>query len=236
MLGNQNICVEIKDLFDIMDIFGYSYDETFKKNTISNEKVDAYYFFRMIGAKEVHALDYSDYEGADIIFDLNSKDIPKSLIERFDVVIDGGVLEHIFRPDIAIANIVMMTKPYGTVYNMVPCAGLVNHGFYSFSPTFFLDYYKMVGFDVESIRMQYKPERGLYKFVFYSMDCRLFLTQDGFNSYIQKYWDKGGEIMLQVIARKTKDVDIIYERVPLQGLYTKIYGYDDGDGIDVKKE
>ena len=136
----------------------------------------------------------------------------------------GGVLEHIFCPNIAMVNISKMLKLGGTVYHMVPCAGLVEHGFYNFSPTFFLDYYKNIGYDIEQIRMQYKPKRGVYGFVFYSMDCRLFLTQDGINQYIQKYWNFGGEIMLQVLAVKQNCNDINYDSVPIQGRYKKLYG------------
>lgn len=218
MLGKQDICVEVKDLKNLLCNYGYS------DVTITDEDpIDSYELFRALGAEEVHALDCSGYEKADIVFDLNDKELPTGLFDRFDIIIDGGTLEHVFSPGRALDNIRKMLKLGGTVYHMVPCAGLVNHGFYSFSPTFFLDYYGETGFCVDTIRMQYKPERGMYKFVYYSMDCRLFLNQDGFNCYIQKNWNMGGEIMLQCIAVKICEKD-----EPVNGLtqarYKEIYG------------
>ena len=42
----------------------------------------------------VYTLDYSDFEGADYIYDLNEGDI--SLENTYDIVLDGGTLEHVF--------------------------------------------------------------------------------------------------------------------------------------------
>ena len=70
--------------------------------------------------------------------------------------------------------------------------------------------------------MQYKPERGIYKFVYYSMDCRLFLNSEGINSYIKQVWNKGGEIMIQCMARKCNHKDV--KNSLLQTRYQHIYG------------
>src|SRR4051812_23647278 len=52
-------------------------------------------FSRMLGAKKSVSMDVSDYEGAEIVHDLNLP-VSKELHERFDLVIDGGTLEHVF--------------------------------------------------------------------------------------------------------------------------------------------
>jgi hypothetical protein len=57
-----------------------------------------------LGAQSISILDYSSYEGANIIHDLNSP-VPQNLEGRFDAVIDSGSLEHVFNFPIAIANI-----------------------------------------------------------------------------------------------------------------------------------
>src|SRR5215469_2247195 len=52
-------------------------------------------FFRALGATDLSFLDRSEYEGAEVLLDLN-KPLPPRYHERFDAVIDGGTLEHIF--------------------------------------------------------------------------------------------------------------------------------------------
>src|SRR5436190_23618464 len=49
---------------------------------------------RFLGAKEVVSVDRSGFEGATLLHDLNEP-FPKSLQCSFDLVIDGGTLEHI---------------------------------------------------------------------------------------------------------------------------------------------
>ncbi len=217
MIGKQDIIAQLYDIKQLMEEFCIQFDYSGE----TEDDIDAYKFFYALGAKEVHALDFSDYEGADIIFDLNSTEgMPSELYEHYDLVIDGGVLEHIFRPDVGIKNISNMVKPQGYIYHMLPCGGLINHGFYSFSPMFFTEYYQYPFWIVSNIRLQYKPERGMYKFVFYSMDCRFFLNQEGFNKYVSNYWNHGGEIMIQCICQKQITGGI--SEVPIQDVYKKL--------------
>jgi hypothetical protein len=86
-----------------------------------------------LGASEVHTLDYSSYEGADLLYDLNQP-IPCELKGRFDVVIEAGSLEHVFNFPIAIANLMQMTKVGGTIFASTVSNNLCGHGFYQFSP------------------------------------------------------------------------------------------------------
>src|ERR1700730_2098842 len=57
-----------------------------------------------LDAKTQETLDYSAYEGASIVHDLNAP-IPQSLKGRFDAVIEAGALEHIFNFPVAISNL-----------------------------------------------------------------------------------------------------------------------------------
>ena len=102
-------------------------------------------FFRMLGCVQVAALDYSDAEGAELIWDLNEP-VPAAFEKRFDLVLDGGTLEHVFNTRQAFANVARMVKPGGRVVHMSPTCNYVNHGFYQFSPTLFFDYYSTNGF------------------------------------------------------------------------------------------
>jgi len=88
---------------------------------------------RSLGAQSVVACDISDYEGAGMVHDMNHP-IQTEDEERFDVVIDGGTLEHVFNFPVAIANAMRLTKVGGTLVLFTPANNNFGHGFYQFSP------------------------------------------------------------------------------------------------------
>src|SRR5574341_140267 len=65
------------------------------RGTVDEDNISDEAFLRLLGAETVQAMDVSDHEGAQIIHDLN-RPIPPSLRGRFDMVLDGGTLEHVF--------------------------------------------------------------------------------------------------------------------------------------------
>ena len=71
-----------------------------------------------------------------MIHDLNLP-VPPELHERYDLIIDGGTLEHVFHVPIAMENCMKMTKTGGHVVIITNINNLVGHGFYHFSPDFF---------------------------------------------------------------------------------------------------
>jgi SAM-dependent methyltransferase len=89
-----------------------------------------------LGAREVVALDASGYEGADRIHDLNDP-VPADLRDRFDVVFDGGSLEHVFDVPQALRSYMGMVKPGGHLIVQTVADGHCGHGFYQFSPELF---------------------------------------------------------------------------------------------------
>ena len=50
---------------------------------------------KLLGVVDLTVIDYSSFEGANYIHDLNYP-VSANLSGRFDLVIDGGTLEHIF--------------------------------------------------------------------------------------------------------------------------------------------
>ena len=151
---------------------------------LKNGNIDSFEFFMKMGFGEVHAIDVNTMDGADIVQDLN-KPFADSLYEKFDVVIDGGTLEHVFDISNAMKSIVNMTKRGGKVIHISPLAGYVNHGFYSFSPTLFIDFYEENGFEVEKIDIEFMNSSGKWDYgnydnltSVYSPDIRI-LTKVG---------------------------------------------------------
>jgi hypothetical protein len=92
--------------------------------------------FVSLGARKVHSMDVSGFEGASVIHDLNQP-IGAELKERFDVVYDGGTLEHVFNFPIALKNCMEMVKVGGRFFTHTVANNWCGHGFYQFSPELF---------------------------------------------------------------------------------------------------
>jgi SAM-dependent methyltransferase len=106
-----------------------------------------------LGASSVEALDYSDYEGAQHVHDMNEP-VPEAMVERFDVVYDGGALEHIFNFPTAIANLMRMTKVGGRVFMSTTANNFFGHGFYQFSPELmFRIFAPQNGFEIGTVQV-----------------------------------------------------------------------------------
>jgi hypothetical protein len=86
-----------------------------------------------LSVKTLETLDYSAYEGATLIHDMNTA-VEARLHGRFDAVIEAGSLEHIFHFPVAIRNLMVMTKAGGSVFLTTVANNLCGHGFYQFSP------------------------------------------------------------------------------------------------------
>lgn len=92
--------------------------------------------FRFLGAKLVQSMDVSAFDNPSIVHDLNQT-IDSSLLQRFDAVLDGGTLEHVFNFPVAIENCMRMVKVGGRLMIDTGCNGFCGHGFYQFSPDLF---------------------------------------------------------------------------------------------------
>ena len=104
--------------------------------------------FRRLGFTDFVSIDISDFEGCTFRFDLNSAGVPQRIKDRFDLVYNGGTLEHVFHVPNALGNVFDMLKIGGAVVHSGPVNGWVEHGFYQFSPTLLLDFYSANRYDI----------------------------------------------------------------------------------------
>lgn len=81
-------------------------------------------------------MDASDFEGASVIHDLNEP-VGPDLLGQFDVVFDGGTLEHVFNFPQAVHSCMSMVKTGGHFIMHTPSNNLMGHGLYQFSPELF---------------------------------------------------------------------------------------------------
>ena len=92
--------------------------------------------FKILGAHTVDSIDTSNYEDATIIADLN-RPIPPELFETYDLVYDGGTIEHVFNVEQSLKNIMSLPKIGGRVIIHTMANNFFGHGFYQFSPELF---------------------------------------------------------------------------------------------------
>lgn len=90
-------------------------------------------FLENLGFPEMQSMDCSEYEYCDITHDLNDP-VPENLRNKFDVVIDGGTIEHVFNTPQALDNVFHMLAPGGIFISINGMSGWAGHGFYQFSP------------------------------------------------------------------------------------------------------
>jgi len=122
--------------------------------------------FLSLGASKVHSLDFSDFEGASFTHDLNQP-IGDDLRQRFDLVYDGGTLEHVFNFPVAIKNCMEMVRPGGWLFLHQCANNWCGHGFYQFSPELFFRIFSADnGFEVNrAVLAETAPDAQWYEIV-----------------------------------------------------------------------
>lgn len=97
-------------------------------------------FLEFFGAETITALDHSPYQQAELIQDMN---VPLAAGHhgRFDTVIDGGTLEHVFNLPQALMNCSLLCRPGGQIVHILPANNACGHGFWQFSPELFFSLY-----------------------------------------------------------------------------------------------
>ncbi len=113
-----------------------------------SESVPFKEFFLIWGIENVKVLDLDGYEGADHLFDLNESECPSNLVSKFDLIIDGGSLEHCFNLPNALKSLNLMLRNDGIIFHTNPANKMLDHGFFQISPTLYSDYYQAAGFDL----------------------------------------------------------------------------------------
>jgi len=177
-------------------------------------------FWHNLGFDFVSSLDNSDYEGAEIVWDLNLP-LNDSFVERFDVVFDGGTMEHVFNTKQVLENIGKLLKIGGLAIHEVPSSNSVNHGFYSFSPILFQDYYSKLDYEIIEIMLVVK-KRHKAKIYQYSPRDR--------NTEIPENWGNKN-VSVWCVARKRSNK--VTSDFPQQTKYVNAWSKRDQDCLDV---
>ncbi|MGZ5078330.1 MAG: hypothetical protein ACXWHZ_02155, partial [Usitatibacter sp.] len=84
--------------------------------------------------------------GFEKVVDLNQP-APAELVGRYDIVYDGGTMEHCFNVGQVMRNIGSFARVGGFIIHVNPL-NYYNHGFFNFNPTFYHDWYTQSGNEV----------------------------------------------------------------------------------------
>ncbi|MEE8558141.1 MAG: class I SAM-dependent methyltransferase [Myxococcota bacterium] len=221
-LGRQTVLVTGTELAGLFDRFAMIPEAPIDTR---GDEVDDEALLKALGFKEVHSFDYSSYEGATHLLDLNVAGPPERFVEQYDVVLDSGTMEHVFHIPNVLRNVFLMTKPGGRVIFLSPSSNHLDHGFYMFSPTFFYDYYTANGFQLETIFVvRYSPDpEESWDIYEYSPGEWRGLSLGGLDA--QPY-------AIFFVATKTRDAT--WDVVPQQGYYSN--GGAQYQGSDIQTE
>jgi len=86
----------------------------------------------------VDSYDYSAYEGATHIVDMNKPIVPD---RQYDTIIDCGCVEHIYNAPQGLMNISLLCDDGGQIIHVLPANNFCGHGFWQFSPELFFSLY-----------------------------------------------------------------------------------------------
>ncbi len=153
IISQQSVFASEKQVLDIVAQYqGLSFSSTtddFKRPTKSYPNITAKTLLTLFGADKIQVSDAFDYEDPDLIIDLNEP-VPSSLHNSFDTIIECGTLEHIFDIATALTSIVKMLKIDGSLMLCLPSSNVIDHGFYSISPTLLYDFFEANGINIRS--------------------------------------------------------------------------------------
>lgn len=158
MIGRQNLFLPSPDALQrVFSVLGIDQDaaDFLRKNKFGEA------FFTLMGAREVSSLDYSSYQDATIIHDMNLP-APDHLRGRFSVVYDGGTIEHVFNCPQALKNCMEMVRVGGHFMQVNIANNFVGHGFWQFSPELIFRALSAAnGFQVEAVLLhEVVPDKG----------------------------------------------------------------------------
>lgn len=209
-LGRQRLLGDREMLLSTLRASGYQLSNERVSRLLDRTNEYSEEFLGILGAKEIVAIDASDFEGAQIIHDMN-RPIPAALDSAFDVVVDGGTLEHIFDLPTALRNAAGMVRPNGRFISLTQANNFCGHGFYQFSPEL---YYRFLC-----------PENG------YVVDsCILWEDIPGSTFYevpdpdaVQDRINLTSEFGLYMFVQATRRGNVSREFIPQQSDYQRLW-------------
>ena len=219
-LGHLKLFLTKKEMIRLVEKYNLDIEVSSFDNYVYSDK-----FLKIfLDAKSVQSLDYSDYENCDILQDMN-KNINSKYYEKFDVVIDGGTLEHVFNFPVAISNCMQMLKQGGSLFIFTMANNHMGHGFYQFSPElFFRTLNKDNGFEVVDVLL----EEHKYPGAELTQKSSIYTVTDPIEVKGRVGLVSKSPVMMMVHAIR-REIKPIFESYPIQSDYVSTYDCHDGE-------
>ncbi|MBC7947581.1 MAG: hypothetical protein H7Y42_06855 [Chitinophagaceae bacterium] len=138
MLGRLNLTATKEDIAADIAKFG---NNAKKPEEVAFKDDYSEPLFEILGASATESMDFSDYEQATIIHDLNQP-IPDDYKGKYSAIVDGGTIEHVFNFPVAIKNCMEMLKVGGHYIGITPANNAMGHGLYQFSPELYYNIFR----------------------------------------------------------------------------------------------
>jgi len=208
MIGRLALFASEAELRPILDLHGVAAPP-------SSDYSEA--LLQALGATTVHSFDASSYEGATHVHDMNLP-ILEDLKGRYDLVVDGGTLEHVFNVPQALKNCMEMLRVGGHFVMSGPANNQMGHGFWQFSPELaFRVFSEANGFAIVAVLLQpsretlWRETHGSYR-----------LVRDPAEIGARVELRNSDPTFLHVIARRTAEGPI-FQAFPQQSDYVPIW-------------
>lgn len=143
-IGRQSVAIENHRLFDLIQKYGFEKDEV--KSRLKNDELtrnahqysDDSLLQSLFPEIRYSSLDRSDYEGAEIIQDMNFPIIGDK--KKYDLIYNGSCMDNLFNPYQFLVNCSTLLEPNGRIFH-VEAAGTFRGAFLMYSPEYFLSFY-----------------------------------------------------------------------------------------------
>lgn len=149
-LGRQEIMFSRKRCAQLIKETGLVPSDRSTYRESSNEEISDTEFFSLFGVDSIEALDATADVAASVVHDLNVAEVPEQYRGKFDVIFDGGTMEHVFHAPNMLTAIHNLLAPGGRIIHNTPASNAVDHGFYSFSPCLYYEYYSKSGYELNT--------------------------------------------------------------------------------------
>jgi hypothetical protein len=210
-LGHQSLCFSPRQFRSALRKFGIPATDQQIERCFHREPMGPLYIdelLRFLGADEVVSLDYSNFEGATFLHDLNGP-LPVAHQVRYDFVFDGGTLEHVFDFPSALRHSLEALRVGGHFLSIAPASNLMGHGFYQMSPElYFRVFSDDNGFDLRRMVL-FDASRG---------DADFFLVHDPAQTGRRNDLIGARPVVLAPLAKRIT-IRRIFERMPQQSDY-----------------
>ena len=210
-IGRQGLHIAPDELHRLLAQNGFAVSKSQARELIAEQKGYCEPLLKLMGAGRIDSMDISDYECATILHDMNMP-LPETLQCRFNLVIDGGSLEHVFQYPTALKNCMRAVAVGGYFVTITPANNLMGHGFYQISPElFFRVLHPDNGFKMKHAVIFEHP----WKKTWYEV-----IDPEKVGSRVELKNKKHAYLI--ACARKTADVPI-FAKIPQQSDYSAIW-------------